>query len=61
MNPLPVDFHPRAMAEARAARLWYHRRSPAVAIRFVAELDNAILRISNTPQAFGTYLHGTRV
>src|SRR5262245_61830432 len=39
MSPTRLEVHPRAVAEARAARRWYARRSAAVANRFVAELD----------------------
>jgi plasmid stabilization system protein ParE len=61
MPPKPVEFDPRAVEEARAARRWYARRSQAVAERFLAELDRAVERIGSTPQIWPTYFHGTRV
>jgi plasmid stabilization system protein ParE len=61
MSPVRLDFHPRAMADARGARRWYARRSAAVASQFVDELDQAMAQISGTPQQWSPYLHGTRV
>jgi toxin ParE1/3/4 len=61
MNPTPVELHPLAIAEARAARRWYARRSPEAAERFVAELDRAIDAIGSNPAICPSYLHGTRV
>jgi plasmid stabilization system protein ParE len=61
MNPVPLEFHPRAIEEARAARRWYARRSPALADRFLAQLDLAVRQISAAPGQWPTYLHGTRV
>ncbi len=46
MTPVPLEFHPRAIEEARAARRWYARRSPAAAGRFLAELDRAMEQIA---------------
>ena len=61
MPPIPFEFDPRAIAEARAARRWYARRSAAVADRFLAELDRAVERITRVPRQWPSYLHGTRV
>src|SRR4051794_9258881 len=61
MNSIPVEFHPLAIAEARAARRWYARRSPEAADRFIAELDRAIDPISSNPSICPSYFHGTRV
>jgi plasmid stabilization system protein ParE len=61
MPAMPIEFDPRAIAEVRAARRWYSRRSAGVADRFLAEFDRAIEQISKTPQQWPSYLHGTRV
>ena len=60
MAPLPIDFHPEAIAEACGARLWYGERSPSAAEAFMAELDHAIEQISGAPSRWASYLHGTR-
>ena len=60
MTPVNLEIHPLAIAEARAARRWYHRRSAMIAQRFLAELDRAVSRITSAPQSFSSYLHGTR-
>src|SRR5207253_432217 len=56
-----VDFDPRAIQEARAARLWYARRSPAVAARFVAAFDAAVAQVETAPKTGSPHAHGTRV
>src|SRR5262249_23719023 len=61
MTPSNLDFHPRAVAEARAARRWYALRSPAVALRFLTELDDALRQIATSPNQWPPYVHGTRV
>jgi hypothetical protein len=53
MDPRPIELHPRAIAEARAAREWYADRSPAAAEAFMAELDLAIDRMANENLAIG--------
>jgi plasmid stabilization system protein ParE len=60
MSPTNLEFHPRAIVEARAARRWYARRSPAVAGRFVTQLDHAMAQIAAAPQQWPAYLQGTR-
>jgi plasmid stabilization system protein ParE len=61
MTPWNLDFHPRAIDEARAARRWYARRSTALANQFVAELDDAIRQIAAAPAQWPPHVHGTRV
>jgi len=60
MAPLNLEFHPRAVEEARAARRYYARRSAPLANRFMTALDNALSQISATPNQWPTHLHGTR-
>ena len=61
MDPLPVEFHPLAIEEAREARRWYARRSPDVAEQFMDELDRAVEQVAAAPDRWPTYEHGTRV
>jgi plasmid stabilization system protein ParE len=58
---LPVEFDPRAVAEAKAAKRWYARRSVTAAQRFVAELDRAVERIAEAPRRWPSYFLETRV
>lgn len=60
MSHMPVELDPEAIAEAEEAFHWYAKRSQRAADGFVAELDVAIARISEQPQLFAAYLHGTR-
>ena len=60
MTPQDIEFHPRAVDEARAARRWYAHRSAAAAARFLVELDDALSQIAAAPQQWSPYLHGTR-
>lgn len=55
-----LDFHPRAVVEARKARNWYAKRSPAVASRFMAEFDRAVERILEGPEQWPKHILGTR-
>jgi plasmid stabilization system protein ParE len=55
-----VELHPEAVAEARAARLWYAERSVAAAEGFMTELDHAVASVAETPERWGTGPHGTR-
>lgn len=57
----PVDFDPRAVREARAARRRYAHVSAALATAFLAALDDATARVGATPQAWSPHVHGTRV
>lgn len=60
MSPADLEFHPEAVAEARAAREWYTERSAEAAEAFVVELDHAIEFIVASPDRWPTYLHETR-
>jgi plasmid stabilization system protein ParE len=52
-----ILVHPAAAAEARAARLRYQERDPAVALRFVAEYDRAVERVREHPDRWPLYPH----
>jgi toxin ParE1/3/4 len=56
----PVDLHPRAIHDARQARLYYARVSVALALQFMDELDAAIARVAAAPAAWSPHRHGTR-
>jgi len=54
--PLPtVSFNPQASLETEAAFDWYHERSPQAAYAFLYELDHAITRIREAPEAWPLY------
>lgn len=53
-----LEFHPEAVAEARAARMWYLERSPATAEAFINELDIGIERILSNPEMRSVYVAG---
>jgi plasmid stabilization system protein ParE len=56
----PLEILPAALAEAEDAAAWYAERDPRVAARFAAELETALQRVTEAPQRWPTYLHGTR-
>jgi plasmid stabilization system protein ParE len=51
MSPSRFVFHPHAVQEARAARLWYEQRSPQAAAGFLAELSRSFELIAKYPEA----------
>lgn len=44
------EFHPEAVAEYRAAALYYSKRDPAVGRQFVGAVEDALDRICNAPR-----------
>ena len=60
MPQIAVEFHPLAADEAEAAERWYRERNEIAAGRFQRELNRAIERISERPEAGSPYLSGTR-
>lgn len=46
---MELRLHPGAVAEARAARLWYAERSPRAADAFLADLERALEHIVEAP------------
>jgi len=55
-----IEFHPDAIFEAKSAHEWYATRSEQAAVAFMAELDRAVGAISEGPDRWPSYLHGTR-
>ena len=55
-----VEFHPDAIAEAKAAYDWYAKRNPSAANAFMAALDDAVSQISDSPERWPLHLSGTR-
>ena len=55
-----VTIHPAAVAEARAARLWYAGRDLAAADAFTAELERAVAAVARLPTAWPPFEAGTR-
>ncbi|MBI2883932.1 MAG: type II toxin-antitoxin system RelE/ParE family toxin [Candidatus Methylomirabilis oxyfera] len=44
------DFHPEALEEYREATLYYAARDPALALRFIEAVEDAIRRILESPE-----------
>ena len=44
------NFHPEALEEYREATLYYTERDPALAMRFVEAVEDAIRRILESPE-----------
>jgi toxin ParE1/3/4 len=44
------EFHPEAIEEYREATLYYAERDPALALRFVETVEDAIRRILEAPE-----------
>jgi plasmid stabilization system protein ParE len=55
-----VRFHPKARGELRLARGWYYERSPLSATAFAHGVDNAISRITESPNSYPLADYGTR-
>jgi len=60
MSSGQIDVHPEAVAEARAAAEWYRERSNSAANAFLAEIDQAVAKISENPETWPLYIQGTR-
>ena len=60
MPQVAVEFHPLAADEAAAAERWYRERSDTVAARVRRELDSAVDRIADRPEAGAPYLEDNR-
>lgn len=55
-----VRFHRLAAQEYLAARRWYEGRSEGLGATFAAEVDRAVLRISDQPDRWPLYRHHFR-
>jgi toxin ParE1/3/4 len=53
-------FHPEAWLELEAADEWYLSRSIDASIAFLSDVDEALDDISQAPNRWPNYLHGTR-
>ena len=60
MPGLPVVLHPDAVEEVQAAWQWYLERSQSAADSFLAELDHGVESISEEPERWPLFVHGTR-
>ncbi|SRR5712691_8652894 len=60
MAPRNVRFHPQAEQEAQRASRWYVERSPTAAQAFLADLDHAILRVTEAPARWPLYQGAAR-
>jgi hypothetical protein len=54
------EFHPEAMIEARAAAEWYAERGMTASFDFKQELYRAENLVTERPESWSPYLHGTR-
>lgn len=54
------EYLAAALEEAEASARWYAERSPSAAAGFDAELDSAEVAISEQPEAWAPFDHGTR-
>ena len=46
------DFHPEALEEYREAALYYAERDPALALKFLDAVEDAIRRILESPERY---------
>jgi plasmid stabilization system protein ParE len=56
----PVKFTPAAVADVRAAVLWYADRSAGAASRFLEELDRLAARLAEAPEQFPIVIANVR-
>jgi toxin ParE1/3/4 len=55
-----LRIHPDALEETRAAVEWYAERSRRAAEAFLNEIDHVTRQISEKPERFPAFEHGTR-
>ena len=55
-----VEVLPEALDDALAADSWYRAHSASAADAFLAEVERAVARITETPGRWPGYLTGTR-
>jgi hypothetical protein len=56
-----LKYHPEAAAEILPAIRWYLEKSSTAAIDFFEQLRHAEQMVQQSPEHWGSYLHGTRV
>jgi hypothetical protein len=61
MGAKPLDLHPEAFEEWKSAVAWYLERNETAAMNFVAEVDQAIDLIAESPHRWPKGLHGSQV
>ncbi|MEX2492253.1 MAG: type II toxin-antitoxin system RelE/ParE family toxin [Nitrospirales bacterium] len=49
---MKCDFHPEALEEYREAALYYAERDPALALKFLDTVEDAIQRILESPERY---------
>lgn len=49
MDPWPIEFHPSAVEEAEAARIWYSAINASLGKAFAVELEESIDRVAAAP------------
>ncbi|MBI4617441.1 MAG: type II toxin-antitoxin system RelE/ParE family toxin [Planctomycetes bacterium] len=60
MTPKPLEFHPKAIQESRAAKIWYADRSRKAELGFVRDLRHALNQVAAFPHRWPGYVYGTR-
>ncbi len=53
---MQVELHPEALAEVRAAAIWYDERQPGLGDRFVSEVAEALARIAEAPAGYSIWV-----
>jgi plasmid stabilization system protein ParE len=56
----PIELHPKALDEARAAARWYREQNASTADAFRKELDRAMEKIAEAPDMYPQHIEGTR-
>ncbi len=56
----PLIFHPEADEEVIDAAQWYDGKNPGLGTEFLDEIDAAISRVSDAPEAYGILRHDIR-
>jgi plasmid stabilization system protein ParE len=60
MAAKPLELHPSALAELKAAVSWYLEQNEAAAAKFASELDRAIDLVIASPRRWPAGERGTR-
>jgi hypothetical protein len=60
MGSKPFRFHPEAGEEFRNAIRWYRVQNPLVSVEFRLSVSGGVRLISQSPERWPKYLHGTR-